>query len=170
MSRLIEEIDDDIIEITEEVSTEYEITSILKKHPHDTLIFTNVKDSEMNIISGICNTRDKIAKSIGTSVDKITENIINATNNPTSIENIKNFDEVYPNNECADLSKLPILKHYPKDKGKYITAGIVIAKDPDTGKQTADYPDISDICPAVVPGEGRTAGQLDTADVFRPVS
>ena len=137
MSRLIEEIDDDIIEITEEVSTEYEITSILKKHPHDTLIFTNVKDSEMNIISGICNTRDKIAKSIGTSVDKITENIINATNNPTSIENIKNFDEVYPNNECADLSKLPILKHYPKDKGKYITAGIVIAKDPDTGLTNA---------------------------------
>lgn len=137
MSRLIEEIDDEIIEITEEVSTEYEITSILKKHPHDTLIFTNVKDSEMNIISGICNTRDKIAKSIGTSVDKITENIINATNNPTSIENIKNFDEVYPNNECADLSKLPILKHYPKDKGKYITAGIVIAKDPDTGLTNA---------------------------------
>ncbi len=137
MSRLIEEIDDDIIEITEEVSTEYEITSILKKHPHDTLIFTNVKDSEMNIISGICNTRDKIAKSIGTSVDKITENIINATNNPTSIENIKNFDEVYPNNEYADLSKLPILKHYPKDKGKYITAGIVIAKDPDTGLTNA---------------------------------
>lgn len=30
MSRLIDEITDDIIEISEEVSTEYEITSILK--------------------------------------------------------------------------------------------------------------------------------------------
>jgi len=137
MSRLIDEINDDIIEITDEVSTEYEITSILKKHPYDTLIFTNVKGSEMNIISGICNTREKIAKSIGTSVDKITENIINATNNPTPIKNIKNFDEIYQNNESADLSKLPILKHYPKDKGKYITAGIVIAKDPDTGLTNA---------------------------------
>jgi len=137
MSRLIDEINDDIIEITDEISTEYEITSILKKHPYDTLIFTNVKGSEMNIISGICNTREKIAKSIGTSVDKITENIINATNNPTPIKNIKNFDEIYQNNESADLSKLPILKHYPKDKGKYITAGIVIAKDPDTGLTNA---------------------------------
>lgn len=137
MSHLIDEITDDIIEITDEVSTEYEITSILKKHPYDTLIFTNVKGSEMNIISGICNTRDKIAKSIGTTVDKITENIINATNNPTTISNIKNFDEIYPNNEYADLSKLPILKHYPNDKGKYITAGIVIAKDPETGQTNA---------------------------------
>ena len=63
MSRLIDEITDDIIEISEEVSTEYEITSILKKHPTDTVIFTNIKDSNMNIISGICNT-SKIYKYI----------------------------------------------------------------------------------------------------------
>ncbi len=137
MSRLIDEIIDDIIEISEEVSTEYEITSILKKHPTDTVIFTNIKDSNMNIISGICNTRDKIAKSINTSVDKITENIIKATENPTKITNIKNFDEVYSNNMDVDLSKIPILKHYPKDKGKYITAGVVIAKDPENGQTNA---------------------------------
>lgn len=133
MTRLIDQINDEIIEITQEVSTEYEITSILKKHPTDTLVFTNIKDSDMNIISGICNTRDKIAKSIGTSVDKITENIIHATNNPTPIEDIKEACEVFDYTEKADLSKLPILKHYPKDKGKYITAGVVIAKDPENG-------------------------------------
>ncbi|HIJ15013.1 MAG TPA: UbiD family decarboxylase [Methanosphaera sp.] len=133
----MDEIDDEIIEIDDEVSCEYEITSILKKHPHDTLVFTNVKDCDMNIISGICNTRDKIAKSIGTSVDGITENIIGATNNPTPVSVVKNFDEVFAHSEDADLSKLPILKHYPKDKGKYITAGIVIARDPDSGMVNA---------------------------------
>ncbi len=137
MTRLIDEIKEDIIEITDEVSTDYEITSILKKHPTDTLIFTNVKDSDMNIISGICNTREKIANSINTTVDKITENIIRATNNPTPIDDIKDIKEVYANNEDADLSKIPILKHYPKDKGKYITAGVVIAKDPDNGQVNA---------------------------------
>lgn len=137
MTRLIDEIKEDIIEITDEVSTDYEITSILKKHPTDTLIFTNVKDSDMNIISGICNTRKKIANSINTTVDKITENIIRATNNPTPIDDIKDIKEVYANNEDADLSKIPILKHYPKDKGKYITAGVVIAKDPDNGQVNA---------------------------------
>lgn len=137
MTRLIDEIKEDVIEITDEVSTDYEITSILKKHPTDTLIFTNVKDSDMNIISGICNTREKIANSINTTVDKITENIIRATNNPTPIDDIKDIEEVYANNEDADLSKIPILKHYPKDKGKYITAGVVIAKDPDNGQVNA---------------------------------
>ena len=37
----------------------------------------------------------------------------------------------------VDLSKIPILKHYPKDKGKYITAGVVIAKDPENGQTNA---------------------------------
>ncbi|RAP43969.1 UbiD family decarboxylase [uncultured Methanosphaera sp.] len=133
----MDEIKEDVIEITDEVSTDYEITSILKKHPTDTLIFTNVKDSDMNIISGICNTREKIANSINTTVDKITENIIEATNNPTPIDDIKDIKEVYANSEDVDLSKIPILKHYPKDKGKYITAGVVIAKDPDNGQVNA---------------------------------
>ncbi len=137
MPRLIDELDEQIIEINDEVSTEYEITSIMKKHPKDTLIFTNVKDSEMNIITGICNTRDKIAKSIDTTVDKITENIINATANPTKITDIKDITEVYANNEEADLSKIPIIKYYPNDKGRYITAGVVIAKDPETGDTNA---------------------------------
>ncbi|RAP48426.1 MAG: hypothetical protein BZ136_04950 [Methanosphaera sp. rholeuAM74] len=135
MTRLLDEIKDEIIEITDEVSTEYEITSILKKHPTETLVFTNIKQSDMNIISGICNTREKIAKSIDTTVDKITQNIIEATNNPTEIKNIKNVEEVYQHSEEANLSKIPVLKHYPNDKGKYITAGVVIAKDPQT-KQT----------------------------------
>lgn len=137
MPRLIDEISEEIIEINDEVSTEYEITSIMKKHPKDTLVFTNVKDSQMNIITGICNTRDKIAKSIDTTVDKITENIINATANPTKITDIKNINEIYANSEDADLSKIPIIKYYPNDKGRYITAGVVIAKDPETGETNA---------------------------------
>lgn len=137
MSRLIDEIGDDFIVIDDEVSCEYEVTSILKKHPHDTLVFTNVKGCDMNIISGICNTRGKIAKSIGTNVEGITKSIIRATGNPTEISVVKNFDEVFVNNMDADLSMLPILKHYPRDKGKYITAGIVIARDPDSGQTNA---------------------------------
>ena len=136
MTRLIDQVDtENIIEIDDEVSTEYEITKILKQHPKDTVIFTNIKNSDMNIISGICNTRNKIAKSVNTTVDELTQTIINATNNPTPIETVVNYDEVYPNNEPADLSKIPILKYYPEDMGKYITAGVVIAKDPET-KQT----------------------------------
>lgn len=136
--RLIDQIkDENIITIDDEISTEYEVTRILKKHPNDTVIFTNVKDSDMNIISGICNTREKIAKSADTTVDKLTQRIIDATNHPTPITDIQKYDEIFPNNEEADLNKIPVLKYYPEDMGRYITAGVIIAKDPETGMTNA---------------------------------
>jgi 4-hydroxy-3-polyprenylbenzoate decarboxylase/2,5-furandicarboxylate decarboxylase 1 len=35
--------------------------------------------------------------------------------------------------DAIDTSKLPICKYSPDDGGRYITAGIVVSKDPETG-------------------------------------
>ena len=100
----------DLIEINDEVNCEYEIVEILKKYPKDTVLFTNVKDYKIPVISGICNTRDKIAKSINCKKDEILQNIIAATENPKKVENYENLDD-YETSD-ADLNQLPILKHY----------------------------------------------------------
>ncbi len=39
----------------------------------------------------------------------------------------------------VDLAKLPIMQHFDCDAGRYITNGIVIAKDPDTGIRNASF-------------------------------
>lgn len=124
-----------IIEINDEVDCDYEIVEILKKYPKDTVLFTNVKNHKIPVISGICNTREKIAKSINCKKEKILQKIIEATENPKKLENYEDLEdyETYD----ADLNKLPILKHYAKDGGKYITAGVVFARDPETGAQNA---------------------------------
>ena len=56
--------DENIIEITDELSSEYEVSRVLRDYPKDTVIIKNVKGFDMPVISGICNTREKIAKSI----------------------------------------------------------------------------------------------------------
>ena len=51
---------------------------------------------------------------------------------------VENFTDLSDYNENdADLSKIPILTHYKRDGGAYITAGVVFAKDPETGVQNA---------------------------------
>jgi 2,5-furandicarboxylate decarboxylase 1 len=35
--------------------------------------------------------------------------------------------------DAVDISKLPVAKYSPDDGGRYITAGIVVSKDPETG-------------------------------------
>lgn len=124
-----------LIEINDEVDTEYEIVEILKKYPKDTVLFTNVKHHRIPVISGICNTREKIAQSINCKKDEILQTIVKACDNPIKVENYKDLDDYISYD--ANLNKIPILKHYKKDGGRYITAGVVFARDPETGVQNA---------------------------------
>ncbi|WP_424354677.1 UbiD family decarboxylase [Methanobacterium sp. MBAC-LM] len=136
LNRVLEE-DFKVIKIEKEVSAEYEVAKILREHPKDVLIFENVKDYDMKIISGICNTRDKIARGISVTVPEITKRIMKATENPMPVKNVENIKENFNTQKEPDLSKIPVPTYYKKDGGAYITAGVVIAKDPETGIRNA---------------------------------
>jgi len=125
-----------IIQIDDEVDVKYEATKILKKYPRDTVILNNVKGYDMPIVSGICNTREKIAESLGCEVNEITEKIIDGMNNPKKVTKFIDLKDEYQSKR-VDLGKIPILTHYKRDGGAYITAGVVFARDPDTGVQNA---------------------------------
>jgi UbiD family decarboxylase len=129
--------DFNIITIDEQVSTKYEVSKILKEHNNEVVIFNNIKESDMGIISGICNTREKIARSISSTVPEIISRIIQATENPTKIEKIESTEKSFKTSMKADLTKLPVPTFYKKDGGPYLTAGVIIAKDPETGVRNA---------------------------------
>ena len=126
-----------VIKIEKEVSAEYEVAKILREHPKDVLIFENVEGYDMKIISGICNTRDKIARGISVTVPEITKRIMEATENPIPIKNVENVKENFNTQKEPDLGKIPVPTYYKKDGGAYMTAGVVIAKDPETGIRNA---------------------------------
>ena len=127
--------DENLIEINDELSSEFEVAKVLRQYPKDTVIINNVKGFDMPVISGICNTRDKIAKSINCEVSEITEKIIDAMENPIKVDKFTDFSEY--DTFDIDLNKIPILTHYKRDGGAYITAGVVFARDPETGIQNA---------------------------------
>jgi len=130
-----------ILKIEEEISAEYEAARILREHPTKTIILENVKGFDIPIISGICNTREKIAKSLNCTVSEITQKVIQATENPQKVTNYSGIDDSANdykyNTEKVNLNKVPILTHYKRDGGAYITAGVIFAKDPETGIQNA---------------------------------
>ena len=96
-----------IIQIDQEVDPIYEATQILKEYPKDTVILNNVKGFDMPVVSGICNTRQKIADSLGCEVSEITQKIIDGMNNPIPVTNFIDPKEEYASKR-ADLSKIPI--------------------------------------------------------------
>ena len=127
--------DENIIEIADELSSEYEVSKVLRQYPKDTIVIKNVKGYDIPIITGICNTREKIAKSINCEVSEITGKIIEAMEKPVKVDKFTDFSEY--DTLDIDLDKIPILTHYKRDGGAYITAGVVFARDPETGIQNA---------------------------------
>jgi len=125
----------EILKIDEEVSAKYEVAKILRKHPKKVVILNNVKGYDIPVISGICNTREKIAMSLGCKVSEITHKIMEATEKPKKINNFADLNNY--KTEKADLNKIPILTHYTRDGGAYITAGVIFARDCETGVQNA---------------------------------
>lgn len=129
--------DFNVIEIENEVSTNLEAAGFLKKYPKDAIIMENIQESDMKVISGICNTREKIARALNTDVAGITQKIMDATNNPISISDHENIENSFDVSKSANLSKIPVLTYYQRDGGPYITSGVIIAKDPETGVRNA---------------------------------
>lgn len=124
-----------MIRINDELSCEYEISKLLRDYPIDTVLVENPKGFDISVVSGICNTRQKIADSLDCEVSQITQKIIDGMENPIKVDKFKDLSEY--NTSDADLSKIPILTHYKRDGGAYITAGVVFARDPKTGVQNA---------------------------------
>jgi len=129
--------DFNVIELEDEVSTNLEAAEFLRKYPKDTLIMENVKESDMKVVSGICNTREKIARALNTDVAGITQKIMDATNNPQPIDDYIDVKDCFGVSNSADLTELPVLTYYKRDGGPYITSGVIIAKDPETGIRNA---------------------------------
>ncbi len=125
-----------IIRIDKEVSSVFEAAKILREHPKEAVVLENIGESDIPVVSGICNTRDKIARALNTSVAGITHKIIQGMETPRPLQNIEKISGNYQTSK-ADLSKLPILTHYQRDGGPYITAGVIVARDPESGSRNA---------------------------------
>lgn len=84
-----------VVRIDNEVSSVFEAAKILREHPKEAVILENVKESDIPVISGICNTRDKIARALNTDVAGITHRIIQGMETPKAVQNIGKISENY---------------------------------------------------------------------------
>lgn len=126
-----------VIRVDQEISTEYEVAKTLKSNPKDVVMFNNIKGNDKSIISGICNSREKIARALNVEVPQISDRIIKAMENPVPIEEIQTTDENFHFSSKANLKEVPVPTYYKRDAGPYITAGVIIAKDPETRTRNA---------------------------------
>lgn len=127
----------DLLEIAKELSVRFEVAAKLKElDGGPAALFKNVRESSIPVVGGVCGNRDRILRALGVDNQTFYEKISYALANPLKPVEVKDgpVKEVV---EEPNLLKLPVLTHYEKDRGPYVTAGIVVARSASSGFQNA---------------------------------
>ncbi len=128
----------DLKTIKAPVSTKYEIAGITAKVDGSfAVLFENIRESNFNLIANLVGTRKRFSQAIGSNETKIHERVISAIKKAKKSKVIS-FGK-FMENKSRNTSKLPIVTHFEKESGSFITSSIVYAKNPETGKQNSSF-------------------------------
>jgi UbiD family decarboxylase len=131
--------EDEIIRIQKNVNSIFELPGIVSKlDGNKAVIFENVENKTIPVISNLIGTRKRFAMAMGSKEKNDIHKIINKSINNINI-NVKVINNIPPyyQNSSNNLSILPIVTHFEKDAGPYITSSIVYAKDQEKGNQNS---------------------------------
>jgi UbiD family decarboxylase len=120
-----------IKQIDKEVSPRFEISALMKEFDNGPILyFDDVKGNRTKIVAGICGTRQRLCQALGVSQNELHEAIIKAWREPRPPKVVRSgpVNEVV---EKARLSKFPVLTHFERDAGAYITSGVISARSAD---------------------------------------
>src|SRR5919107_4192998 len=131
--------ENEIIRIKKNVNTTFELPAIVSKlDGNKAVIFENVEDKTIPVISNLIGTRKRFAMAIGSKEKNDIHTVINKSINNMNIKvKTGNNDIPYYQNSSNKLSVLPIVTHFENDAGPYITSSIVYAKDQENGNQNS---------------------------------
>lgn len=125
------------------VSTEFEIAGMMKKlDGGPALMFPKVTGFDVPVIGNLISCKENCEAAFGTDYRGIRDFVARAFGNPLPPVLVADAP-VHQNVKLAgqfDLGRdLPILRHTDGDSGRFITAGIIVVQDPETGVYNASY-------------------------------
>lgn len=98
--------------------------------------FPRPDDRPGAVVSGIVSSRAWIAEALGVSESELLDHFQNAALNPIAWNEVENPKCQQIVHDKPDLTALlPIPTHNEHDSGAYITAGLLIVRNPKTGRQ-----------------------------------
>jgi UbiD family decarboxylase len=136
---------EEIARVTKPISPRYEITALLtqlEKSKRFPLLFCEkVNGSNAPVIINVQASRKLMAFALECRPDELAAAFSARQNRPIPPVELSaaSVHEVLRLGDEVDLTQVPLLTHYDVNAAPYITAGIVVAADPDTGVRNTSY-------------------------------
>ena len=124
--------------IKRKVSTKYELAGVTAKADGShALLFENISGKKFKIVSNLIGSRKRFALAVGAKESDIHQKVI------TAIEKAKKPKKIskgqFMENHSSDASILPIVTHFEKESGPFITSSIIYSKNPEKGTQNSSF-------------------------------
>ena len=135
----------EVLRITEPVDLRLDLQAVAleleRRRRFPILIFENVRGAAMPVISNVMASRRAFAFALGVDEAGLPSEYVRRLGQYVKAEVVHDpaFRSTILHGEEIDLGRLPIPFYYPGDGGHYITAGMTVAKDPDSGVETEGY-------------------------------
>src|SRR3989454_4059596 len=116
----------DVVEVKEPVAIDLEATRFLLQHPRQPVHLKDLQGGEA--VGNLWSTRDRVATALRVSKADLLPKLLDAQARPKDARVVERADFMRHETTDVDLRELPIPKLFPKDAGRYVTAGVWVAE------------------------------------------
>ncbi len=153
-----------LVKVRREVDTAYEVAGLMKRHDGDrALLFEKVAGSSIPVVGNLIASQANCEAAFGMDVRQLRDAMQRALDTPIPPREVAHgaCQEVVLTERIDLTETLPVLLHAPGDAGRFITAGVVIVRDPRSGVLNASFHRLQ------ILGPDRTGIRLDAGRHLR---
>jgi 2,5-furandicarboxylate decarboxylase 1 len=129
----------ELLTIDKKVKRKFQLAAIVGKlDKKEAILFTNVEDSKFKVVSNILGTRKRFFYGLKTSSENSKIDFSNFANiNKENYPAKTSSDAPFYKNSSQNLLDLPIITHFEKDAGPFVTSSIIYVKDEESQSQNS---------------------------------
>lgn len=127
-----------LLRVKERIDWDYEAAAVLWRLGRGaTAIFEDVRDYDVPIVGNVLNNRAKLALALGVTPHDMQQRLVDALDAPLPVNRVTHApcQERVVTEDIDVLELLPVPTISEHDGGRYISAGLVISRDPDSGRR-----------------------------------
>jgi UbiD family decarboxylase len=135
----------EVVTVGEAVSPDYDVMALVleseRRRRWPILLFEHVVGHDIPIVANVVASRAALAFALGVGESALAAEYARRIKEPVKPVVVPDppFRERVLTGEAVDLGRLPIPLYFPGDAGRYLTAGMLVARDPETGVETEGY-------------------------------
>ncbi|MGH7304072.1 MAG: UbiD family decarboxylase [Candidatus Rokuibacteriota bacterium] len=136
---------DEVIRVTDPVSIEEDVMAVVleyeRRRRYPLLVFEKIAGHDVPIVCNVVASRGALAFALGVEGRGLAAEYARRIKDyvkPVVVPDPP-FRHRTLTGSALDLGRLPIPRYFPGDAGRYLTAGMLVARDPDTGVETEGY-------------------------------